>query len=79
MLSHLRALSLTEAHQESGISVRMLKKLIDEGKLAGNKVGRKYIVSAQSLAEFVNHKPAPPARPTVAEERHFPEVEDRFA
>lgn len=78
---NLRTLSLAEAHAETGISVRMLRKLIDTGKLKGNRVGRHYRVSVASLEQFVCPPDAQASPLAPNSERHFGDIvsEDRFA
>lgn len=75
---NLRTWTLREAHQQTGIPVKTLRKLIDDGTLAGNRTGKLYRVSVESLVAFVLHKHN--VKPlTVTDDRQFPEVEDQFS
>lgn len=76
---NLRTLTLADAHAKTGIPVKSLRVLIDRGELAGNKIGRKYFVSEESLYAWVHRTPEPPSDSTAAPSA-FPEAEDdRFA
>lgn len=74
-MTTLLTITVAEASRATGIPVKSIRKLLEDGKLAGNRVGKNWRVSVQSLGEWVNHTPHAPA---VTETRHFPEVEDRF-
>ena len=48
-------LSTTDAAIIAGISARHLVRLICEGKIVGQKVGRNWLVSRKSIQGFVRH------------------------
>lgn len=52
-------------------------KLLDSGLVAGNRIGRNWIISEASLHAWINRTVAPPT--SKAASRAFPEVEDRFS
>lgn len=70
---NLRTLTITEAHRETGIPRAQLYTLLETGKLAGNRTGRTWRISAQSLEAFVT---ARRGVPVAVEVEH---VEDVFA
>jgi excisionase family DNA binding protein len=47
------SMTMKQASEESGLGVRTLYELIQEGKLKSTTVGRRRLVNAQSLTELV--------------------------
>lgn len=47
------AMTMKDAARESGLSVRILYRLIGEGKLKSTTVGRRRLVLTKSLTEIV--------------------------
>ena len=68
---NLRALSVTEAHQQTGMPRTAILSLLESGQVAGNKLGKKWFISAESLSAWLNRTATPPAAPVV--EQHDPE------
>jgi excisionase family DNA binding protein len=74
---NLKTLTVRQAHDATGIPIITLRKLLESGQVAGNRVGAKWFVSEASLHAWINRVPEAPAR---SDEKVFPEVgEDRFA
>lgn len=72
---NLRALTISQAVQESGLPRPTLYRLLESGEVAGNRAGNRWYVSAASLAAWINRTP----EPVAPIERAFPETRDRFA
>ena len=47
------SLSIKDASKESGLSVRMIYRLIGAGKLQSTMIGRRRLIVARSLTELV--------------------------
>lgn len=73
---NLRTLSVTEAAKETGMTAATIRRLLDTGAVAGNRIGKNWRVSAASLSAWINRTPTPSP---VHTSKVFPEVEDRFA
>lgn len=75
----LRLFSVTEAAHATGRSVKTIRRLYDDGTLTGPKVGRKRLISEDSLIAWAH--PSKADEPPVEDERHFADIvtEDRFA
>jgi len=52
------AISLPEAAKMACVSPRHMRTLIDQGRVAGAKIGRNYIVDPTSAAAFHRHPSA---------------------
>jgi excisionase family DNA binding protein len=72
---NLKTLSVTEAAQATGMPADAIRRLLDSGEIAGNRLGRKWRVSAASLDAWVNRTQAPASVTPSA----FANQEDRFA
>jgi excisionase family DNA binding protein len=68
-------LTVTEAVQQTGMPAAAIRRLLESGQVAGNRIGKVWRVSADSLAAWIHRTPTPPSHDT----KTFPEVEDRFA
>lgn len=66
---NLKALTITQAMSETGLSRSTLYRLRDEGKVGGNYVGVRYYFSAESLHAWLNQKVEPAAKlePPIAD------------
>lgn len=73
---NLRTLSITEACEATGLSRPSMYRLLENGAVAGNRIGSRWRVSVASLEAWVNRTPE---KASPVETRAFPEVEDRFA
>lgn len=51
------SMTMRQANEASGLSVRMLYTLIAQGRLASVKVGKRRLVIAKSLEELLLGKP----------------------
>lgn len=45
----------TEAAQRLGVNERHVRRLLENGELAGQKCGRNWIISVRSIASFERH------------------------
>lgn len=73
---NLRTLSITEAVKETGIPRSAIYRLLDEGKVAGNRSGNRWRISEASLSAWINRTPNPSPTSTA---RAFPEIEERYS
>jgi excisionase family DNA binding protein len=69
-------LTVTEAVQQTGMPAAAIRRLLESGQVAGNRIGKVWRVSADSLAAWIHRTPSPSP---VHDAKSFPEVEDRFA
>lgn len=72
----LRTMTVTEAAEATGIPAESIRRPLDRGELAGNKIGTKWYVSAASLEHWVNHRRGNEPKP---EPSAFSDVEDHFS
>lgn len=57
---NLKALTITQAVEATGLPRNTIYRLLEEGQLAGNRCGNRWYISAASLDAWVNRKPEPP-------------------
>ena len=64
----LRALTVTEAHDKTGIPTPMIRRLLHAGAIKGNRVGMKWFISEASLEAWINRAPEQPVEPDAPSE-----------
>jgi excisionase family DNA binding protein len=66
-IARWRMMSVAEAAEELGLSVRRVRDLCRQSRL-GHQVGRAYVITAEELREF-KKKPRRPGRPRESKPR----------
>lgn len=76
MASNLKTITVTDAANATSMPAAAIRRLLEDGAIAGNRVGRKWWISEKSLEAWVNSKHE---QPETRAPRVFPEVQDRFS